>query len=339
MANNNLPDAEEMKIALILPAFNEAGTLGATIRDFHRALPGMLICVVDNNSDDDTAKIARETCAALPGCRFRLITEKRQGKAMAVRRAFTEIDADIYVMADADSTYSAADLPRLLAPVLAGEADLVVGDRHGQGHYKRENKRPLHNFGNNLVRGLINELWKTELRDILSGYRVFTRNFVRSFPILTAGFELETEITLHALNARFRIVELPIAYQDRPAGSASKLSTLRDGRKVLTVIFSILRYDKPLLFFGAISGFFAMASLAVGTIPVLEFYRTRLILHIPSAILASGLMICAFTSLSIALILDSMARLHRHDSELRLLELESVRREAACRREKDVTAP
>lgn len=325
MPNISSPDHENMKIALILPAFNEERTIGATIRDFYRAMPALIFCVVDNNSDDGTVKAAREACAALPGCSLRLLSEKRQGKALAVRRAFTEIDADIYIMADADSTYSAADLPLLLAPVLAGEADMVVGDRHRQGHYKRENKRPLHNFGNNLVRGLINKLWKTGLHDILSGYRVFTRSFVKSFPILTSGFELETEITLHAVDKRFRIVELPIAYQDRPAGSASKLSTLRDGRKVLAVIFSILRYDKPLLFFGTISGLFALAGLAVGAIPVLEFYRTHLILHIPSAILASGLMVCSFTSMAIALILDSMARLHRHEAELRLIEMESVR--------------
>ncbi|MGD9642310.1 MAG: glycosyltransferase family 2 protein [Elusimicrobiales bacterium] len=316
-----------MKIALILPAYNEAKTIGATLRDFHRVMPDLLFCVIDNNSDDDTVKVARETCDALPGCRLRLIRERRQGKALAVRRAFTEVEADVYVMADADSTYGACDLHKLLAPVLAGEADMVVGDRHEQGQYKRENKRPLHNFGNSLVRGLINRLWGTDLHDILSGYRVFTRSFVKSFPILTAGFELETEITLHAVDKRFRIKELPITYQDRPAGSASKLSTLRDGRKVLMVIFSILRYNRPLLFFGAIAGFFALASLAVGAIPVIEFYRTRFILHVPSAILASGLMVCAFTSMSIALILDSLARQHRHDAELRLIEMEAARRD------------
>jgi hypothetical protein len=163
--------------------------------------------------------------------------------------------------------------------------------------------------------------------------------FYKIFPHTSAGFELETEITLHAVDKRFRITELPITYQDRPAGSASKLSTLRDGRKVLTVIFSILRYNKPLFFFGTISGFFFLASLGVGAIPVIEFYRTHLILHIPSAILATGLMVCAFTGMAIALILDSMARLHRHDSELRLIEQESRRRETAPPRENDVTAP
>ena len=315
-----------MEIAVILPAYNEAQTIGDTLRDFHRVQPGALLCVVDNNSQDDTARVARETCAALPGCRSLVLTEKRQGKAFAMRRAFTVIEADIYVMCDADSTYSAADLPALLAPVIAGEADLVVGDRHSAGHYERENKRPMHNFGNNLVRSLINRLFNVTLHDILSGYRVFTRTFVKSCPILTAGFELETEITLHAVDKRFRIVELPIAYQDRPAGTFSKLSTFRDGRKVLVALFSILRYNRPFFFFGVIAAIFAAFGLSIGSLPVVEFYHTGLILHIPSAILASGLMVMACVTFAVALILDSVARIHRHDAERRLIEMEALRR-------------
>ncbi|SDS26546.1 Glycosyltransferase involved in cell wall bisynthesis [Opitutus sp. GAS368] len=315
-----------MEIAIILPAYNEAKTIGSTLRDFHRALPAALLCVVDNNSTDGTAEAARATAAALPSCRFLLLAEKRQGKAFAMRRAFTLIEADAYVMSDADSTYSASDLAPLLAPVLADEADMVVGDRHAQGHYRRENKRPLHNFGNSLVKALINRLFGVTLHDILSGYRVFSRTFVKSFPVLTAGFELETEITLHAVDKRFRIVELPISYQDRPAGNFSKLSTFRDGRKVLTALFSILRYNRPLLFFGGIAGVFAAFGLAIGSLPVVEYYHTGLILHIPSAILASGLMVCAVTTSAIALILDSVAHMQRHDSELRLIELEAARR-------------
>jgi glycosyltransferase involved in cell wall biosynthesis len=318
-----------MEIAIILPAYNEAQTIGPTLRDFHRIMPTALLCVVDNNSKDDTARVATETCASLPGCRYQILTEKRQGKAFAMRRAFTVIEADVYVMCDADSTYGAADLPALLAPVLADEADMTVGDRHAQGHYQRENKRPLHNFGNNLVKGLINRLFSVNLHDILSGYRVFTRTFVKSFPILTAGFELETEITLHAVDKRFRIVELPIGYQDRPAGNFSKLSTFRDGRKVLMALFSILRYNRPLFFFGAIAALLAAAGLAIGSLPVVEYYKTGLILHIPSAILASGLMVCAVTTAAIALILDSVSRMHRHEAELRLIELEARHRRRA----------
>lgn len=314
-----------MEIAIILPAYNEARTIGPTLRDFHRVMPQALLCVVDNNSQDDTARTATETCRALPGCRFLVLNEKRQGKAYAMRRAFSLIEADIYVMCDADSTYSATDLAALLAPVVADEADMVVGDRHALGHYLRENKRPLHNFGNNLVTALINRLFGVNLHDILSGYRVFTRTFVKSFPVLSAGFELETEITLHAVDKRFRILELPISYQDRPAGNLSKLSTFRDGRKVLMALFSILRYNRPLFFFGGIAAFMAVCGLAIGSMPVIEFYRTGLILHIPSAILASGLMVCAVTTAAIALILDSVARMHRHDAELRVIELEAAR--------------
>jgi glycosyltransferase involved in cell wall biosynthesis len=317
---------ENRTVALILPAYNEAPTIAETIRRFHQAMPELLICVVDNNSDDGTAAEVRRAFAGLPACRGRLLSEKRQGKALAVRRAFTEVDADFYVMCDADLTYPAGELRDLLAPALAGEADMVVGDRHGRGDYARENKRPFHNLGNSLVRVLINALFGMRLRDILSGYRVFTRGFVRSFPVLTSGFELETEVTLHAVDKRLRIVEVPVTYQDRPAGSASKLSTLRDGRKVLLVLFSILRYNKPLLFFGSIAAFFFAAGLAVGSLPVLEFYRTGYILHIPSAILATGLMACAFTALAIALILDSVVRMHRHDAELRRMDLEAAPR-------------
>lgn len=314
-----------MDIAIILPAYNEAKTIGTTLRDFYGAMPTALLCVVDNNSSDDTARIAAETCATLPHCRYRVLTEKRQGKAYAMRRAFMQIEADAYVMCDADSTYNAADLSKLLAPVLADEADMVVGDRHAAGHYLRENKRPLHNFGNNLVKALINRLFSVKLHDILSGYRVFTRTFVKSFPVLTAGFELETEITLHAVDKRFRILEIPITYQDRPAGNFSKLSTFRDGRKVLMALFSILRYNRPLFFFGGIAALLAFGGLGIGSLPVIEYYRTGLILHIPSAILASGLMVCAVTTAAIALILDSVARMHRHDAELRIMEKEAER--------------
>ena len=315
-----------MEIAILLPAYNEAKTLGDTLRDFHRVLPDALLCVVDNNSTDATAQVARDTCAALAGCRSLVLSERRQGKAFAMRRAFMVVEADIYVMCDADSTYSAADLPKLLAPVLADQADMVVGDRHAEGHYLRENKRPLHNFGNNLVRSLINRLFAVNLHDILSGYRVFTRTFVKSFPILTAGFELETEITLHAVDKRFRILEIPIAYQDRPAGNLSKLSTFRDGRKVLIALFSILRYNRPFFFFGTIAAIFTAFGLAIGSLPVVEFYHTGLILHIPSAILASGLMVSAFITFALALMLDSVVRIHRHDAERRLIDMEAARR-------------
>lgn len=315
----------EPKIAIILPAYNEAQTIETTIRDFHQARPDALICVVDNNSRDKTSEIATRVFHSLPKCRWTLFREIRQGKAFAVRRAFMEIDADVFVMVDADATYGGSDLDRLLAPVLEGNADMVVGDRQSTGDYERENKRPLHLFGNRLVSGLINGLFRAQLRDILSGYRVFTRAFVKTFPVLSDGFELETELTLHAVDKRFRVLELPIAYKDRPAGSHSKLSTLSDGRKVLTTLFSILRHNKPLVFFGTISLLFFLLGATVGSIPIWEFFHTGQILHFPSAILASGLMICSLVTLSIALILDSVARIDRQNFELRVIAMHSER--------------
>lgn len=314
-----------MNIAIILPAYNEAQTIETTIRDFHQARPDALICVVDNNSRDQTSEVATRVFESLPNCRWALFREIRQGKAFAVRRAFTEIDADVFVMVDADATYGGADLDRLMEPVLRGDADMVVGDRQSTGDYERENKRPLHLFGNRLICGLINSLFHARLRDILSGYRVFTRVFVKTFPVLSNGFELETELTLHAVDKRFRVLEVPITYKDRPAGSHSKLSTLSDGRKVLATLFSILRYNKPLFFFGALSLVFFVGGTVVGFIPVWEFLRTGLILHLPSAILASGLMICSLVTLAIALILDSVARIDKQNFELRVLAMHSER--------------
>lgn len=308
------------RIAVVLPAYNEAQTIETTIRDFHRANPDALLCVVDNNSSDNTAEVVTRVFRSIPNCRSLLLRESRQGKAFAVRRAFTELDADIYVMADADATYAGADLERLIQPVQDGEADMVVGDRQSAGDYERENKRPLHLLGNRLVCGLINRLFQAKLRDILSGYRVFSRVFVKTFPVLSDGFELETELTLHAVDKRFRVIELPITYKDRPAGSHSKLSTLSDGRKVLTTLFSILRHNKPLLFFGTISLLLFLLGIAIGLIPVWEFFRTGLILHIPSAILASGMMICSLVTLAIALILDSVARIDKQNFELKVIE-------------------
>ena len=237
------------KTVIILPAYNEEQTIAATIEDFHRALPKAAVYVVNNRSTDATESIAREALSRL-GCKGDVINERRPGKGNAVRRAFLEIDADIYVLADADLTYPAEQVHELIAPVINGEADMVVGDRHSAGHYAAENKRALHGFGNRLVRDLINRLFYANLADIMSGYRVFSRRFVKSYPILVEGFEIETDMTLHALDKRFRIVEIPINYRDRPAGSFSKLNTLRDGAKVINTITQILRYYRPLAFFG-----------------------------------------------------------------------------------------
>ena len=307
-----------MDIAIVIPAYNEALTIAATIEDFASAAPECRIVVVDNNSRDGTYALAKQSLEKL-GVRGCVISEPRQGKSNAVRRAFSEIDADVFVMVDADCTYLASDLGRLMAPVLAGEADMTVGDRHSSGDYARENQRPFHTAGNDGVRRLINLLFSTQLKDILSGYRCFTAQFVKNFPILSAGFELETELTLHALEARFRIREIPVKYRDRPAGSFSKLNTYRDGLRVINAIFAILRYARPFRFFSGIAAMFFLSGAAIGALPVLEFYRTGRILHIPSAMLATGLIICSAINMAIAVILDMVARESRIAFELRLL--------------------
>jgi glycosyltransferase involved in cell wall biosynthesis len=297
-----------------LPAYNEEKTIAATIEDFHSALPDVAIWVINNRSTDSTERIARATLERLESVGG-VINERRPGKGNAVRRAFLDIDADIYIMADADLTYPAAQVHVLMAPVIAGDADMAVGDRHSAGHYAAENKRPLHSFGNRLVRDLVNKLFHADLADIMSGYRVFNRCFVKSYPILVEGFEIETDMTLHALDKRFRIVEIPVEYRDRPPGSFSKLNTLRDGFRVLSTIGNILRYYRPLAFFGVAGAAVAALGLIAGVPVIVEFLRDRYISHVPLAILATGLGIISIVLMAIGLILDSITHQDKKNFE------------------------
>jgi glycosyltransferase involved in cell wall biosynthesis len=305
-------------IAVIIPAYNEEQTIGLVIEDFHIQLPSAAIWVINNRSSDATEEIAKDTIARL-GCRGAVINEKRPGKGNAVRRAFLDINADIYILVDADMTYPASQARELMAPVIAGEADMVVGDRHSTGQYAAENKRALHGFGNRLVRDLVNKLFHANLADIMSGYRVFTRRFVKSYPILVEGFEIETDMTLHALDKRFRIVEIPVYYRDRPAGSFSKLNTFRDGVRVLYTIGSILRYYRPLFFFGSAALLVALLGLIAGAPVVEEYVTKRYIHHVPLAILATGLEIVAIVLAAIGLVLDSIAHNDNRNFERDLL--------------------
>jgi glycosyltransferase involved in cell wall biosynthesis len=309
------------KIAVILPAYNEEQTIAATIDDFHQALPDAAIWVINNRSSDATEHKALDTLSR-HGCRGGVINERRPGKGNAVRRAFLDIDADIYVLADADMTYPASQVQELMAPVLAGEADMVVGDRHSAGHYASENKRALHGLGNRLVRDLVNKLFRANLADIMSGYRVLSRCFVKNYPILVEGFEIETDMTLHALDKRFRIVEIPIDYRDRPAGSYSKLNTLRDGARVLSTIGNILRYYRPLVFFGGAAIMFALLGLMAGLPVIQEWMSARYIYRVPLAILATGLEIVAIVFVAIGLILDSITHQDKRNFERELLHKE-----------------
>jgi glycosyltransferase involved in cell wall biosynthesis len=307
-----------MKVALILPAYNEELTIEATVRAFHVALPGAAIWVVNNRSSDATESIARTTLSSL-GCLGGVLNESRKGKGNAVRRAFLEINADFYVLADADLTYPADRVRDLLAPVLEGRADMVVGDRHSAGHYAAENKRALHGIGNRLVRSLVNSLFNAELADIMSGYRVFNRRFVKNYPILVEGFEIETDMTLHALDKRYRIIEIPIEYKDRPKGSVSKLNTFSDGARVLFVIMQILRYYKPFVFFGWLSILFFLAGLMAAVPVIQDWIQYQYIRHVPLAILATGLEIVAASMFGVGLILDSIVYQKRLDNERQIL--------------------
>lgn len=294
------------KIAIILPAFNEERTIAQTIKSFHAALPAAGIWVINNNSTDATALIASQIFHELNLWENGgIITEKNQGKGNAMRTAFLEVDADYYLISDADCTYSPEDALKLLTPVINDQADMVVGNRMANNVYKNENKRPFHNFGNKLVLFLVNTLFGGNFKDTMSGYRAMSRDFVKYYPILVDGFEIETDMTLHALDKRFRVMEAPIVYRDRQDGSYSKLNTIKDGLRVLKTLARIMRYYRPLLFFTIFSLLFCITGIAAGIPVISEYLSTQYITHIPLAILAVGLEIFALLLFISGIILDS----------------------------------
>ena len=301
------------KIAVLLPAYNEEVTIQKVIKDFQKVLPEADIYVYDNNSKDKTNELAREAGAIV---RF----EPRQGKGNVVRSMFREIDDDYYIMVDADDTYPAAEVEKLLEPLRNGMADMTIGDRLSNGTYAKENKRGFHDFGNNLVKILINKLYKGNYNDIMTGYRGFNRFFVKTFPVLSPGFEIETELSIHSLDKRFKLVEVPITYQDRPEGSESKLNTFSDGFKVLKMIFNLFKDYKPLLFFSLITGILFVLGLLIGLPVISEFAKTGMIDKLPSAILATGFMILAALSFVSGFILDTMVRQNRMQYELKVYD-------------------
>ena len=294
MFENNQPS-----IAVLLPCFNEEVTIGKVVRDFKAALPDATVYVYDNNSTDRTAEIA-----AAEGAIVR--REPRQGKGNVIRAMFEGIDADVYVMADGDDTYPADAAPAMVSKVLDGY-DMVIGDRLSSTYFQ-ENKRPFHNFGNRLVRGSINGLFNAHVTDIMTGYRAFSFTFVKTYPVLSRGFEVETEMTIHSLNNNLRLYEMPIQYRDRPAGSVSKLDTVGDGIKVMSTIFRMIREYKPLPFFGTIG-------LLIGAIGILlcggvtyEFTKTGLVARFPTLIGAIMLVIVGLLLFATGIILDVIAK-------------------------------
>ncbi|ADE72198.1 MULTISPECIES: glycosyltransferase family 2 protein [Priestia] len=300
-----------MKVAVLIPCYNEEVTIGKVIDDFKRELPSADIYVYDNNSKDRTSEIALEHGAIVK-------KEFKQGKGNVVRSMFQEIDADCYVMVDGDDTYPAEFVHQLIEPIRNREANMVIGDRLSNGTYLEENKRAFHNFGNNLVRSLINGLYKSNIKDIMTGYRAYDKLFVKSIPVMSPGFEIETEMSLHALDKRFRLKEIAIDYRDRPEGSESKLNTFSDGFKVLRMIFTLFKEYKPLQFFSIWTVLFIVAGLAVGAPVLYEFFDTGFITKVPSSILATGLMVLGVLSFVCGLILDTIASLNRKQYELEL---------------------
>lgn len=297
-------------VAVLVPCFNEEQTVAKVVADFRRVLPGATVYVYDNNSTDATAERAREAGAVVR-------RETRQGKGNVLRAMFRDIDADCYVLVDGDDTYPAEAAPDMVRPVLAGEADMVVGDRLSST-YAAENKRRFHNFGNELVRRLVNTVFRGRVTDIMTGYRAFSFDFVKSFPVLSRGFEIETEMTIHALDKNLSIASVPVAYRDRPAGSSSKLRTVSDGLRVLRTIANLFKNYKPLVFF-SLASFVAFAASAVLFVPVLsEYFRTGLVPHFPRLIVAGVFFTLAILLWITGLILDTVVQKHRQLFELQL---------------------
>ena len=298
------------KLAVLIPCYNESATIAKVVTDYKKEFPEADIYVYDNNSTDGTDKIAAEAGAIVK-------YEYRQGKGNVIRSMFADIDADCYLMIDGDDTYPAESGREMVDLVFEKGADMVVGDRLSSTYFT-ENKRPFHNFGNRIVRGLINKLFNSDIHDIMTGYRAFSRKFVKNFPILSKGFEIETEMTIHALDKNFYIREIPVKYRDRPAGSESKLNTVSDGLKVLKTIARLFRDYKPLLFFSAFSLLFIIVAAAM-FIPVLaEYFATGAVPRFPTLIVSGILGLSGILLFMCGLILEVIVNKHRQLYEILL---------------------
>ncbi|MBE5794222.1 MAG: glycosyltransferase [Clostridiales bacterium] len=299
-----------MKVAVLIPCYNEAKTIAKVVADYRAALPEADIYVYDNNSSDGTDEIARQAGAIV---RY----ETRQGKGNVIRTMFREINADCYLMIDGDDTYPSENAREMVDLVLEKHVDMVVGDRLSATYFT-ENKRPFHNLGNRMVRGLVNSFFQGEITDIMTGYRAFSYQFVKSFPVLSKGFEIETEMTIHALDKNLSVVSVPVEYRDRPDGSESKLNTYSDGFKVLRTIVRLLKEYKPMRFFGWMAAVvFVLA--AVLFVPVLvEYLQTGLVPRFPTLIVSGVSATIALMLLVCGLILDTVAKKHRQLFEINL---------------------
>ena len=301
------------KIAVLIPCYNESKTIGKVVSDFKAALPEAVIYVYDNNSTDGTDKIAREAGAVV---RY----EYMQGKGNVIRRMFRDIDAECYIMTDGDDTYPAECAPEMVRKVLERNVDMVVGDRLSSTYFE-ENKRPFHNFGNSLVRGSINLLFKSNIKDIMTGYRAFSYQFVKTFPVLSRGFEIETEMSIHAIDKNMFLEKEVITYRDRPEGSESKLNTYSDGFKVMRTIGRLFRTYKPMPYFGLIAAILAIVSV-IFFIPVMVGYvQTGLVPKYPTLIVCGFTMMAAIQSFFTGLMLQTMVQKNRQDFEMELIRV------------------
>ncbi|MDE2165853.1 MAG: glycosyltransferase [Alphaproteobacteria bacterium] len=285
------------RIAVLIPCRNEGSTVGTVVTDFARALPLATVYVYDNDSIDETAAEARAAGAIVQH-------EPHLGKGNVVRRMFADIDADVYVLVDGDATYEASAAPTMVTQLVTQELDMVSGIRVGTGAAFRKG----HRFGNRILSALVRAMFGTGIDDMLSGYKVLSRRFVKSLPLLSAGFEVETEIVVHALSMRLRVAEMPTAYVERPAGSTSKLRTWRDGGRILRIIVMLLKDERPLWFFGTVAGLLALLSLALAVPIIATFAETGLVPRLPTAVLSASIMLLAFLALTCGLILDTVSR-------------------------------
>ncbi len=301
----------DKKIAVLIPCYNEEMTIGKVVSDFKRELPKADIYVYDNNSTDKTVKTAKKAGAIIG-------YEYRQGKGNVIKTMFREIDADCYLMVDGDDTYSAKHAQEMCNYILNHQADMVIGDRLS-GNYFAENKRLFHNFGNKLVRRLINVLFKSKIKDIMTGYRAFSYDFVKTFPILSKGFEIETEMTIHALDKNILIKEIPIEYRDRPMGSVSKLNTFKDGIRVIKTIINLFTEYRPLAFFSLVAILFFIIAFCFGIPVFVEYFKTGLVPRIPTLIFAGFMLMISVISMICGIILNIVIKNNRKMFEYMLL--------------------
>lgn len=302
------------KIAVLIPCYNEEKTVEKVVRDFKAVLPEAVIYVYDNNSSDRTVELAEKAGAVVRH-------EYMQGKGNVIRRMFREIDAEVYVMTDGDDTYPAEFAREMVDKVLEHQADMVVGDRLSSTYFT-ENKRPFHNFGNSLVRGTINRLFHTEIKDIMTGYRAFSYQFVKTFPVLSKGFEIETEMTIHAADKNMQVDNVIIEYRDRPEGSESKLNTYSDGAKVLMSIAKLYRNYKPMNFFGLLALVLAVMSIGFFIPVLMEYIATGLVPKFPTLIACGFAMMAAIQSVFAGLVLSAGAQRSRQEFEMNLINVD-----------------